>query len=832
MKLESLLQDLRFGIRMLRKHPLMSLTVIVTFSLGIGLASTAFNITNGFVHKDLPFEESHRILVLRRTAPTLNIQDLGVSAHDLVDWRRQQSDFEQLAGFTATSIDLSSATGTPDGDAIPRPQRHKGALFTPGVFEALRVQPILGRTFRDEEERPGAEPAIILGYDIWQSRFSGERDILGKSVVANGVSRTIVGVMPQGFLFPNAERLWLPLEIDPSAYERGEGPRFSVIGRLRDGVSESQAEARLAAVAAGLEEAYPESNEGVRPTLMTLKQALVPGAYYGLFYSMVGAAFGVLLIGCVNVANLLLARATARAQEVAVRSALGAGRCRLMMLMLTEVSMLAIIGGGIGFVLGHLGLQWFLAQMNYVLANAGGGEELPFWISFEHDLRVVLFVAFATALASVLAGVLPALRASATNVAEAMKGAGRGAAGPRKGRLRGGLIVAEVAMSCVLLVLAGLFVRSITQLSNVDLNYSTENVYTARVRLPEAGYADAASRLGFFERLLPELRGIPGVESATLSDSLPPFRVGAWTIEVEGEVYLADTDYPIVRRGIIAPDYFRTFEAPILHGRALSAEDRSDTAPVAVVNEALARAYFSEGGALGRRFRVRNADSAASWLTVVGVVPDLKAFPMGADGVSELAQSPACFYVPMAQTEPSHYAVMVLRTQMPPTTIAGDVRNVVASIDSQLPLFRELSMDGVILRMTWFYPVFSTLFTAFGFGALFLAAVGLYGVMSFAVTQRTREMGVRMALGAQRGQLVALVMRKGIVRIGIGLGIGLVLAMLAATPLGILLFEVQGRDPAVFGLVVLTLAVTGIVAILVPARRVTRVDPSAALGSE
>jgi len=700
------------------------------------------------------------------------------------------SDFEQLAGFTATSIDLSSATGTPDGDAIPRPQRHKGALFTPGVFEALRVQPILGRTFRDEEERPGAEPAIILGYDIWQSRFSGERDILGKSVVANGVSRTIVGVMPQGFLFPNAERLWLPLEIDPSAYERGEGPRFSVIGRLRDGVSESQAEARLAAVAAGLEEAYPESNEGVRPTLMTLKQALVPGAYYGLFYSMVGAAFGVLLIGCVNVANLLLARATARAQEVAVRSALGAGRCRLMMLMLTEVSMLAIIGGGIGFVLGHLGLQWFLAQMNYVLANAGGGEELPFWISFEHDLRVVLFVAFATALASVLAGVLPALRASATNVAEAMKGAGRGAAGPR------------------------------------------ENVYTARVRLPEAGYADAASRLGFFERLLPELRGIPGVESATLSDSLPPFRVGAWTIEVEGEVYLADTDYPIVRRGIIAPDYFRTFEAPILHGRALSAEDRSDTAPVAVVNEALARAYFSEGGALGRRFRVRNADSAASWLTVVGVVPDLKAFPMGADGVSELAQSPACFYVPMAQTEPSHYAVMVLRTQMPPTTIAGDVRNVVASIDSQLPLFRELSMDGVILRMTWFYPVFSTLFTAFGFGALFLAAVGLYGVMSFAVTQRTREMGVRMALGAQRGQLVALVMRKGIVRIGIGLGIGLVLAMLAATPLGILLFEVQGRDPAVFGLVVLTLAVTGIVAILVPARRVTRVDPSAALGSE
>jgi len=832
MWLESLLQDLRFGVRMLRKHPLLSLIVIVTFSLGIGLTSTAFNITNGFIHKELPFEESDRILVLRQTAPAQNIQEMGVSSHDLIDLRRRQSVFEQLAAYTTTRVSLSAAEGAPDGQPARQPQRHSGALFSPGVFEALEVQPVLGRTFRTEEERPGADPVIIIGYDIWLGRFQGARDVLGQTVVADGVPRTVVGVMPEGFLFPNTERVWLPLEIDPSAHERGEGPRFSVIGRLRDGVSASQAEAQMTIIAAGLEQAYPASNEGVRPTMKTLKRALVPEGYYALFYTMVGAAFGVLLIGCVNVANLLLARATARTQEIAVRSALGAARRRLVMLLLSELSILAIIGGSIGFVLGHFGLQWFLAQMDYVLANAGGGEEMPFWIHFEHDPRVVLFVIGATALAGVLAGLYPALRVSATNVAEAMKGAGRGATGLRTGRLTGGLIVAEVAMSCVLLVLAGLFIQSITQLNTVELNYSTGNVYTARVRLVEADYTSAASRLEFYERLLSGLQAIPGVEAATLSDSLPPFRVGAWAIEVEGGTYLSDDDYPLVRRGEVTPDYFRTFGTPILHGRALRAADQSDVVPVAVVNEALARTYFSEGDALGRRFRLWQTATPGPWLTVVGIVADMKAFPMGGDGVPQAAQNPACFYIPMSQSEPGDYMTIALRTQGPPTARAGDVRDVVASIDPRLPLFMELSLEGVIMRMIWFYPVFSSLFTAFGMGALFLAAVGLYGVMSFAVEQRTREMGIRMALGAQRGELVALVIRKGIVRMGIGLGIGLVLSLLASAPLSILLFEVQGRDPVVFGLVVLTLAGAGLFASLVPARRVTRVDPSAALASE
>jgi predicted permease len=400
------------------------------------------------------------------------------------------------------------------------------------------------------------------------------------------------------------------------------------------------------------------------------------------------------------------------------------------------------------------------------------------------------------------------------------------------GRLSGGLIVTEVAVSCVLLVLAGLFIKSVMQLSTIDLNYSTNNIYTAQIRLPELGYPDTASRLGFYEELLTELETVPGVETATLSNSLPPYRVGAWAYEVEGETYERDEDYPVVRRGIITPDYFRTFGTPILQGRGFSASDRHDTSPVALVNEAFARAYLPDGEALWQRIREGRDDTTERWLTVVGVVSDLKALPMEAEGVSSEAQNPACVYIPMAQSEMGDFAVMALRTQGSPTALAPGVRGVVASIDPELPVSRELPMEGVLLRMTWIYPLFSTLFMAFGIGALFLAAVGLYGVVSFAVTQRTHEMGVRMALGAESRRLVVLVMKKGIVQIGLGLGIGFLLSLSLGGPMQILLFEVAPRDSAVVGLVVLTLACVGLLASLVPARRVTRVDPARALSSE
>jgi len=821
-------QDLRFSFRMLRRNPVLSLVIIATLGLGIGLASTVFNITNAFVHQPLPFDESDRLLVVRRISTTGKALDDGVPVRDLVDWRERQTAFERLAAYSTLPVDLSA----PSGEEA-RPERWAGARFSAGVFETLRVQPMLGRTFRPEEERPGAEPVIVLGYDVWQRRYAGAPDILGRTVLANGVATTVIGVMPPGFTFPNVERVWLPLEVSPAGDRRGDGPTFTVLGRLADGVSQGEAEAQLSVIAARLAEEFPDRNAGIGVRMMTLKQALVPAAYYGLFYTMLVAALGVLAIGCANVANLLLARASARTHEMAMRHALGAGRRRLIGQLLTEVLVLAVAGGGVGLVLGDLGLEWFTGQMSSVMAAVGGGaDELPFWISFEPDAHVVLFVVGATVLAAALAGVLPAFRASAPAAHEALVAGSRGSSSLRSGRLTSGLVMIQVAVSCVLLVLAGLMVMSVSRLTTVAYGYTTEDVLTARASLPEDRYPDTGSRLRFQERLLARLEASPGVVSAALSDILPPIQAGAWTVEVESQTHTAAGDYPKVRRGLITPGFFRTFETPVLQGRAFSGADGRGAPPVAIVNASFVRKYLPNGVAVGRRLRLRRDAGDAPWLTVVGVVADMRALPLDGDGVSREEQNPAAFYVPMAQSEGASGLVMALRTDGSPLNRVPDLRAAVASLDPELPLFRVLSLDGVILRATWFYPVFTTLFTTFGLGALLLSVLGLYGVMSSAVTQRTREMGIRMALGARREQMIGLVMRRGLVQLGTGLGIGLLSAWLAAGSLGWLLFDVQPENPVVFGTVALVLLSAGLTAAVVPARRAARVDPVVTLAAE
>ncbi len=817
MRLDTMLQDLRFGLRMLRKHPGLSLIVIVTFGLGIGYTSTVFNIANGFVHKELPFEDSERILALDRTDPARSIQygEFTVPVHDFVEWRAQQSSFERLAAYFVESANLSTEEG--------RAERHQGGWFTPGVFETLRVQPILGRTFVEGEERPGADKVIMLGYDLWLRRFNGATDILGQTVFVNTVPLTVIGVMPEGFTFPAATQFWLATEMDPTAYERGEGPRYSVLGRLKDGVSANQAEAQLATIAARLAREYPESNEEIGVSVTTLRGRLIPTVHYALFYTMLGATLGVLLIGCANIANLLLARASVRAREVAVRTALGATRSRLVTQLLTEVLVLALVAGGIGMILGYLGLEWFTAKLTYVLTTAGDGDDLPFWIHFEHDYRTALFVVGATVFSSAFAGIVPAFQTSASSPAEAVKAGSRGSASLKMGKFTGGLVTAEVAISCVLLILAGLMIKSVRQLSEVDLPFATENVFTARMMLPVQEYPDPASRMEFLERVFAELDAIPGGVVATLSNYLPGPGYGSTDVRIEGQTYVTDEDLPRVHVGWVTPGYFDTFGAGVLQGRAFTAADHGETLPVAVVNESFARVHLA-GDALGRRFRMTHDD--AQWLTVVGVVPDMQMDMFGTAG------DPAGFYTPMAQNRAGSYAAMAIRTQGPPMEITQDVRRAIASIDPHLPLFRVLPMTGVMLRMTWFYPVFGRLFTIFGFTALFLGAIGLYGVISFAVTQRTREMGIRLALGAQSGTLVGLVMRKGVIQMVIGLGIGLTLALFAAGPLQLVLYEMNGRDPTVFGLVATTLALTCLLASFIPAYRVTKVDPVTALTSE
>ncbi len=824
--LSELGRDLRLGARTMRHNPVVSITVIATLGLGIGLTSTVFNITNGFVHKPLPFADANRVMVLGLTNPARDIASAGLTIHDLSDWRERQSAFEDVAVFGSVAVDLSS-------DPDHQPERYPGGLFSAGVLEALEVRPLLGRAFDEQagDGLPNGQPVVILGYAVWQDLFAGAPNVIGRAVQVNGRPATVIGVMPEGFRFPNIEQVWLPITMDSRASARGEGPRYSGIARLRDGVSPRQAEASLAAVAAQLALEYPVSNAGFSPTITTLKQALVPTGYYGLFYMLLAAAMGVLLIACANVANLLTGRASGRTHEFAVRHALGAGRGRLFRQLTTEVLVLAIVGGVVGFGLGHIGLQWFTTRLSEVGTAVGAGE-LPFWVHFEQDYRVVLFVVCMTVFSGVAAGILPAFRASAPDAIESTKVWSRGSMTLRMGRLARGLIATEVTMSCVLLVLTGLMVKSALHLSAVDWGYTTSDVFTAWVSLPDTDYTDAESRHRFYEELLPRLTAVPGVTAAALSDALPPYRAGEWAVEIQAHPYVSDGDYPVVRMGTVTPDYFRTFDVPVAHGRTFTSADRSDTQPVAIVNETFARLYLSGDAILGQRIRTGRHDVEARWMTVVGVVPDMRALPRGMEGVQSSAQNPACFYIPMAQGQTGSEAAIALRTQGPPLAMTTEVRTAVRSVDPKITMYKVLSLEGVILRMTWFYPVFQTLFVAFGVGAILLAAVGLYGVMSFAVTRRTQEFGVRLALGAEPRRLVWLVMRVGMRPLATGLGIGLVLAALAAGSMQMLLYDVSAHDGMVFAIVVLTLVGVGFLACFIPARRVVRIDPMAALTAE
>jgi putative ABC transport system permease protein len=811
--MDALLRDLRFGVRMLLKRPVLSLAAIVTFGLGIGLTTAVFSIVDGIFLRGLPFEGSERVMAIQVADPALGYSRMGVEVADLVDLGAQQTVFEGLGAYTTHNINFAPGNGEPE-------LLHAGS-FSAGVLRQLHVRPVLGRGFREAEERPGADPTVIIGYDLWQERFGGSRDVLGRTVRIDGVTRTIVGVMPAGFGFPAHEALWLPLRLDPSASPRGRGASYDVIGRLKEGVSLPQAQAQLATLVARIESQYPDSHRGLRFAAVPYIE-FVTGRAAPFFLTMFGAVVGVLLIACANVANLLLARSSVRTREIAVRTALGASRGRVVAQLMVEVVVLAGAGAVLGLVLATAGIAWF----NSLFAN----EPKPFWMVFDLNPAVLLFALGATVISGAASSLVPALKMSKTDVAGALKDEGRGLSSRRMGRFSSALIVAEMAVSCALLVASGLMVRSIAQLAAAPMPFATTSVLTAQVRLPARGYADAVSRIAFYDQLLPRLSAIPGVAAATLSDGLPATENDVTPFRLEGRAYASVDEVPRARRAVVEPGYFGTFQVGVLRGRGFGGEDRRGALPVAVVNASFVRRHFPDGDPIGRRFREGARDSTRQWLTVVGVVPDLHMQGMGNNERGTLDE--AGFYVPLAQSDLRYSANVILRVRGDPMDRTSDVRAAVASLDPDLPIYRVLSMGAVIGRETWFFRSFGGMFVVFGLAALFLAAVGLYGVMSFSVTARTHEMGVRSALGAPGGRLVWLVLRKSVGQLAIGLVIGLALAALAAGPLEIILYDVDARDPVVFGGVAATLALVGFAAAFIPARRAARVHPAEALNAE
>jgi predicted permease len=806
--------DIRYGIRMLFKTPVLSLSAITTIALGVGLTTHTFSVVYGSVIKGLPYEGADRLMNIDRTRPSVGFDDMSAPIHDFVDWREQQTVFEDLAAARQGTVNLA--------DADMRPERYDGAFVTAATFAQVGVQPIMGRGFNEEDDTGHTPPTIILGYNVWQNRYGGDPDIIGKTVRANALTTTIIGVMPPNFHFPFAEDVWLPMGLDPIQLPRGTGFFVQTYGRLKPGVSLDEAQIQMAGIAQRLATEYPETNEGISTSLEPYTEAYMPPEIIAVLYVMLFAVFGVLLIACANVSNLLLARSTVRAKEIAIRSAMGASRSRVIRQLLVESAIVSLLGGTAGILLGYVGIDAF----NAVFMDM----ERPFWIDIAMHPPVLLFAIVITAVAAVVSGTVPAFRASGSDIHELLKDESRGSSSFRMGRFSTSLVVGEIAVSCALLVAAGMMVKSVVNLKSLDMGFDAESVFTARVGLFEADYPTEESRRLFFDRLLERLEGLPGAQAATLTSNLPMTGSGGVRFAVEGESYVVDQDYPGSPRSFITPNFFDTFGAEIREGRDFSLQDRTGAVPVAIVNQSFARLYFEGESAVGKRIRLGVVDSQEPWLSIVGVAPD---FHIGGNtgGIGNDQTPTEMIYTPIGQGS-FRFLSIAVKTAGDPLAMASQVRDAVSGLDPNLPIYWAYSMEQVIENTTWAFGLFGTLFGLFGAAALFMAAVGLYGVMAFSVSLRTQEMGIRMALGAYGKDIVRIVLKKGFVQLGVGMAIGLGLGAALSRPLQLIMFDVNASDLSVYAVIVVTLGLVGMLACLVPARRATRVDLVEALRPE
>lgn len=805
-----LMTDVRYAFRMLFKHPGVSGIAVLALGLGIGLTAVMFSIVYGAIMRGLPFENGDRIVSVHRANPSIGAENMGVSIHDYVDWREQQrGSFNHLAAVYDGTINVRWSD---------EPERYFGSFLTANAFPALGVEPVVGRTFTEDEDEPGAPATVLLSYRVWMDRFDGDPSALGQVVKVNGEQAEIIGVMPEGFAFPNRSELWVPLRMNPLEIPRNEGTWLTVFGPLSAGVDIDAAMAEMTGIATRLAAEYPETNEGVVPVIEPFTERYVGTEAIALLYTMLAAVSLVLLIACANVANLLLARSAQRTREVGIRTALGASRWRVVTQLVLEAFALSLVATVVGTAVAWVGIDLF--------DRAVAPTNPPFFMRFALDGPILLFIVALASVSAVIAGGIPALKASGMDVSEVLKDESRGSSSLHIGRLSKVLVVGEVAMSLGLLVGAGLMTKSITTLRDYDYGFDTEELFTTRLGLFEAEFPDTTSRRAFYDELERRVREIPGVRAAALGTLLPGLGSGQASISVEGVTYAEDRDHPFARSGDVSPGYFETVGVELVEGRDFTDLDDSSSEPVAIVNRSFASTHFPAESAVGRRFKPGRTDTETPWLTIVGVVPDLFM-----ESVGNTEGDPEGFYRPIAQSDARFMSVLA-RGPADPMSLTEPVRRAVTAVHSDTPVYYSATLGERIDENTWFFNVFGSLFVVFGAVALFLASVGLYGVMSFSVARRTSEVGIRMALGASQKQVLSLILRQGIAQIAIGLAIGLGLAVLISRALSNALFEVNPNDPAVFAAIIGLLTVTGVAATLVPALRATRADPASALRYE
>jgi putative ABC transport system permease protein len=801
-----LIRELRLAFRSLRNQPGLSVVAVLVLGLGIGFTAVMFSITYGALYRGLPFPDGDRIYVAAARNPQAGIERSFVSIHDYTDWRQEQGSFEELAAFY---------TGTVNVTAGERPERYDGGFMTAGSFRVVGVQPFLGRAFRDEEERPGAPQVLLLGYHVWRDRFGSDPGVLGRAVKVNGEEATIIGVMPEGFRFPNLEDVWVPLRIDPLGLPRGEGSFVLPFGKLKPDVTQEQAQAELSGIAGRIAEAYPETNRGLDAEVMSFVDQSLGNETKALLLSMLGTVLLVLVVACVNVANLLLARAAGRTKELAIRTAMGAGRARVLAHLLAEASVLAMAGAMVGAAVAKVGID--------VFARVVEPTDPPFFIVFRLDAPILLFILGVSVLAALVAGLIPGFKVSGAKTHELLKDESRGSSSLRIGRLSRFLVMGEVALSVGLLVSAGLMVKGMIRLRTMDYGFHRQEVLTSRLGLFPAEYPEVEDRRLFFRELLDGLEARPEVVTAALTNTLPGRGSNTTRFAVGGEAYATDVDYPRARTSLISPGFFETFGVQVLQGRAFNRGDDGEGLPVAVVNEGFVQRFFPGEDPLGRQIRLGASESQDPWRTIVGVVPDL--FMEGVGNDDPVSQG---VYVPLAQGD-AQFLSIALRGRGDPLALAEAMREEVWALSPDTPLYWVWTQEQALAENLWAVNVFGGLFAVFGLGALLLAAVGLYGVMAFSVRQRTQEVGIRMALGARAGNVLRMVIRQGVTQMAIGLVVGLGLGGLLARGLGGFLTLVDRWDPSVFGSIALVLLGTGVLASWIPAQRAVRVSPVEAL---
>jgi putative ABC transport system permease protein len=796
--------DIRYAGRMIEKAPGLAFTSIFVLALGIGIPTIMFTIVNG-VLRDLPVPEGERIVHVFRTDLSTGERVFRVSYPALVDWRAQQTTFEGLAGFATEDVTLS-------GNSVSA-LRRDAAYVTANTFDLLRIPPIIGRGFQTQDARPGAAPVVVISHAVWQERFSGDFEVPGRTLAVDGESHTVIGVMPREFGFPFGEDLWLPLQVGATG-SGDEGPFVDVFGRLADAVPIEQARADMQTVVTRLAAARPEVDERFGADVRPYTESHLGEPVAAALWVMLGAVSLVLLLACANVSSLLLTRAVHRRTELAVRTALGAKGGRVVLQLLTEALVISAIGGALGLFGAWAGISIF----SRAVASSVGFS----WVDIRIDGVVLLFVAGIIVASAVVAGILPGLQAARTNISQALKDHGRSVSSGWLSRVHRLLVIGEVALSGALLIVSGLLVKSALEFRSVDLGMPVEEIMTGEVELPRQAYQTPESRTRFFEELEARVSALPGVVSVALMSDVPATGGFPWPIRPEGTSADPNMELPRVGGMTVTPSFLTVLDAAPVAGRGFDARDRAGAEPVLLVNQRFANRFFPDDRVVGRTVQL-DTDPAASPWTIVGVVPDL--YLTGLD--DEQPNGPG-FYLPLAQNPHVSMQVMV-RTSGDPLRLTAAVGAALASIDPTIALTDVDRVDRLIQRELLAYDVLAALFLFFGATALLLAAVGLYGVMAFAVSLRTREWGMRMALGAQGRDVLRLVLYRGAWQLGIGLFIGLALGGLLSVVVAGINGRIEAWDPAVLTVVATVLALTGLAATLIPALRATRIDPLEAL---